>query len=138
MQLNPLALFGIAAGIAALILDNAEDKARVVNAEYKRTGRKSGATTRKINHAIEEVLKRHRFAKIGKTVQPAKRFQATDYRDYHTMYVVYETTSEEFIKHYETYFINRYENQLDNKHEKSTGRVCKVKDKYYLYVVVAD
>lgn len=64
--------------------------------------------------------------------------KATDYREYHTMYLVYETTSDEYIKHYESYFINRYWEKLDNKHENSTGREAKVNDKYYLYVVVAD
>lgn len=136
--MEPFLVAGIAAGLAHLILDQAEDHAQVLNAEYMRTGRPGSGTTRKITNAIDRVLKEHRYAKIGKTVRPAKRLQATDYRKYHTMYLVYETTSDDYICHYESLFIKKYRDRLDNKHENSTGRVANVRGKNYLYVVVAD
>jgi hypothetical protein len=129
---------GLTAGLAHLILDQAEDQARALNADLVRTGRPGSGTTRKIKSSIDKILAAHRHAKIGKTVRPAKRLQATDYRRYHTMYLVYETTSDHYICHYESYFIKKYRDQLDNKHENSTGRVADVKGKNYLYVVVAD
>lgn len=136
--MHPLLIAGLATGVAKLILDQAEDQARQLDPIYLRTGKQCAGTTLKIKNSMDKILDQHRYAKIGKTVQPAKRFQATDYRDYHTMYVVYETTSDAFIKHYESYFINKYSSKLDNKHENSTGRLAAVKGKHYLYVVVAD
>lgn len=136
--MHPLVIAGIATGLGKLILDQAEDKARVLNPEYLRTGRQCGGTTLKIKNAIDAILAQHRYAKVGKTVSPAKRFQATDYRDYHTMYVVYQTSSDAFIRHYESHFINKYRSKLDNQHEHSTGRLASVKGMHYLYVVVAD
>lgn len=121
-----------------LILGQAEDKARVVSEEYLTTGRQGRSTTLKIRHSVEAILEKHRYAKIGKTVQPAKRFQATDYREYQTMYLVYKTSSDAFICHYESYFIQAFAKRLDNKHENSTGRLAQIKGMNYLYVVVAD
>jgi hypothetical protein len=135
--MEPFLVAGITAGLAHLILNQAEDQARVLNADFVRTGRPGSGTTLKIKNSIDKILAEHRYAKIGKTVRPAKRLQATDYRNYHTMYLVYETTSDDYICHYESYFINKYRDQLDNKHENSTGRVADVKGKNYLYVVVA-
>lgn len=138
--MNPLLAVGLFTGLAKLILDHAEDNAREVNFDYRRSGRRCGPTTLKIRNAIDAVLHQHQYAKIGKTVRPAQRLQSTDYRAYHTMYIVYETTSEANIKHYESHFIGKYRDRLDNKHENSTGRVATatVKGKHYLYVVVAD
>lgn len=84
----PLLVVGLAASIAKLILEQAEDSARSLNAEYVRSGRPGRSTTLKIRNSIDRILAQHRYAKIGKTVRPAKRLQATDYRDYHTMYLV--------------------------------------------------
>ncbi len=125
-------------GLFGLILDQAEDKARTVSDKYLKTGRKGRSTTLKIRHSIDTILHEHRYAKIGKTVQPAKRFQASDYRTYETMYLVYQTSSDNFICHYESYFIGEFANRLDNKHENSTGRLATVAGMNYLYVVVAD
>ncbi|MGF7218822.1 hypothetical protein GGR92_005001 [Spirosoma lacussanchae] len=125
-------------GLFGLILGQAEDKARSVSDEYLVTGRRGRSTTLKIRHSVEAILEKHRYAKIGKTVQPAKRLQATDYRDYQTMYLVYKTSSDAFICHYESYFIRAFAKRLDNKHENSTGRLAMVEDMNYLYVVVAD
>ncbi|XAZ82176.1 hypothetical protein A6C57_28015 (plasmid) [Fibrella sp. ES10-3-2-2] len=120
-----------------LILGQAEDKARTVCEDYLTTGRPGRSTTLKIRHSVKSILEKHRYAKIGKTVQPAKRFQATDYRDYETMYLVYKTSSDHFICHYESYFIRAFADQLDNKHENSTGRLAQINGMNYLYVVVA-
>ncbi|WP_019990965.1 hypothetical protein [Rudanella lutea] len=125
-------------GLFSLILGQAEDKARSVSEEYLTTGRQGRSTTLKIRHSVETILEKHRYAKIGKTVQPAKRFQATDYREYQTMYLVYKTSSDAFICHYESYFIKAFAQRLDNKHENSTGRLAQINGMNYLYVVVAD
>jgi hypothetical protein len=136
--MEPFLIAGITAGLAHLILNQAEDQARALNADYVCTGHPGRSTALKIGNAITKILKEHRYAKVGKTVRPAKRLQGTDYRKYHTMYLVYETTSDDYICHYESYFINKHRSKLDNKHENSTGRVADVKGKNYLYVVVAD
>lgn len=125
-------------GLFGLILGQAEDKARYVSEEHLTTGRKGRSTTLKIRYAVTTILKEHQYAKIGKTVQPAKRFQKTDYRPYETMYLVYKTSSDEYIRHYESYFIRAFADQLDNKHENSTGRLAMVDGMNYLYVVVAN
>lgn len=123
---------------AKWFLDSAEDQARQVSKEFIKSGRQSAGTTLKIRHAIEQILKRHRYAKVGKSVIPDKRLKATDYHKYQTMYLVYKTESKDSICYYENYFINAFWDQLDNKHEVSNGREAKIKQHYYLYVVVAD
>lgn len=119
-----------------LLLDNAEDQAQEVNEQYIKTGAKNRSTTLKIRKAIERILEEHKRGKVGKSVQPDVRLKCKDYRKYKTMYLVYRTTSEAYIKHYETYFIDAFRSLLDNKHSVSNGRVAKIEGMYYLYVVV--
>lgn len=120
------------------LFEHSEDNARQIDDTYLVTGPKGRSTTLRIHHAIEKILKQHAYAKIGKSVQPDARLKKADYRPYQTMYLVYETTSSEYISHYERYFINSFYDRLDNKHDVSSGRIAKVKSKSYLYVVVAD
>ena len=139
--MHPVIVIGLAVtGLYNLILNQAEDAAQEVNPKYLCSGHKCDATTKEIKKSINKILRQHKHHKIGKTVRPAKRLQGTDYRKYHTMYLVYRTSSEANIKHYETHFIGQYFDRLDNKHENSTGRVAaaSVKGMHYLYVVAAD
>ena len=121
-----------------LLLKEAEHVAKEV-VDISITGRKSPELQRKLSRKINGLLQEHRYTKIGKTANADVRFRKEDYKSYHTMYLVYATSSKNYIAHYESLFIKKFMDRLDNQHHHSTGRVPDVKPIcYYLYVVVED
>jgi hypothetical protein len=130
----------IAAGLATWVLYKlltSPDDSREVNFDLVCTGPQCAQTTQSIQQAFSTLVKRHRRVKIGKTTNPARRFQAQDYQRYGTMYVLYQASTDACVSHYETHFITRFRRQLRNQHPNSTGRPPQRRThRHYLYAVV--
>ena len=53
------------------------------------------------------------------------------------MFLLYESTSKNYVQHYEAYYIDRFYDQLQNKAKGSGGKMKSYNGLYYLYAVVA-
>ncbi|WP_157607904.1 hypothetical protein [Seonamhaeicola sp. S2-3] len=117
----------------------------VIESSWCQHGRINQGVKTKITKVINIIISHHNSNfKIGKTGDSYIRTDQKDYRnDYHYMYLLYKSTSKDFVSYLEEYYIAKYLVSqpvlIQNKRVKAPGKKMYSYDGfYYLYLVCAD
>lgn len=104
------------------------------------TGHKNSITQGKVSKILNEILNNHNGKfKIGKTCQTDIRINKKDYKNvYSKMYLLYKSQSPIYVSHYETHYITKHFEHINNDNETkvSVGRPCSFANYHYVYVVL--
>lgn len=94
---------------------------------------------RKVKRVITKIIKEHKNCKIGATGDFRIRVDQDDYRNprYSVMYLVYKSTSFDYVADFEVHFINLFLGKTDNISRTRVSKLSSYNGVYYLYVVAS-